>query len=214
MGKREKKLRSIITENGIGIRKNIDIPKLNKELFSGIPREELLSVYRKLGGVNEECHFGGRWDIVTDEYIIELDEELHFNDYRLTTLNSSLYNSLEKFPLKQYRVYCKKYKNSCLRAGAHLGKWTNPSSERMFGPAQQEGDLTGNGSPRWKQRAFYDFLKDISHMVTNIPVVRLSIYDVIACGGQKYALGYLLENGGTISEEAAVGIMELIKKRL
>ena len=84
----------------------------------------------------------------------------------------------------------------------------------MFGPAQQNGDLIGYGSPRWKQRAFYNYLKDISYLATNIPVVRLSIYDSIDYRGRKYALGDLLESNHTISDDLAVVIQELIDKRL
>lgn len=88
------------------------------------------------------------------------------------------------------------------------------SCEKMFGPAQQKGCLIGNGSPRWKQRAFYDFFKDISCLVTKIPVVRLSVYDVIDFRGMKYTLGEFLESSFTTSVEATATIMELINQRL
>ncbi|MBS4023127.1 MAG: hypothetical protein KGZ79_12025 [Dethiobacter sp.] len=214
MGKKEKELVSILTKNGACKIGNMPIPALADRLLYGSLKEEVLDVYRKLGGIEGEYAFRGKWDIVTEKYIVELDEQLHFNDYRLTTLESPLYDAIKKFPLEAYREYCRRYKENCLRAGSNGGKWTNASCEKMFGPAQQNGDLTGYGSPRWKQRAFYDYLKDISYLATNIPVVRLSIYDSIDYRGRKYALGDLLESNHTISDDLAVVIQELIDMRL
>lgn len=31
--------------------------------------------------------------------------------------------------------------------------------------------------PRWRQRAFNDFLKDVNSVIRNKPVIRVSIYD-------------------------------------
>lgn len=38
------------------------------------------------------------------------------------------------------------------------------------------GCLNRAGSSRWKQRAFYDFLRDVTGLIKGIPVIRLSIY--------------------------------------
>ena len=38
------------------------------------------------------------------------------------------------------------------------------------------GCLDGAGSSRWRQRAFYDFLRDVTGLIKEIPVIRLSIY--------------------------------------
>jgi len=51
------------------------------------------------------------------------------------------------------------------------------SIEKMFIKSGLEGDLVGNGSSRWRQRAYYDFLKDIISSIRNIPIIRISIYD-------------------------------------
>lgn len=115
-----------------------------------------------------------------------MDEQLHFDRYRLMTLESPLYNEIKGFPLKEYRDYCIRCKENCLKSGSHGGRWSKRSCEEMFGVAQSEGDLNGNGSPRWKQIAFYDFIKDISYITTGIPVVRLSIYDVIDYEDREY----------------------------
>lgn len=126
--------------------------------------------------------------------IVELDEQLHFNRYRLKTLESSLYDLLPKFPREEYLNYCMRYEFECLKAGKYSRKWSNPSCDKMFGTANEQGNLDQNGSSRWKQRAFYDFIKDVSYLTTNIPVVRLSIYQNILIGDRSYSLGEALQN--------------------
>ena len=64
-----------------------------------------------------------------------------------------------------------------MKAGSYGGKWKNSSTDTQFKPSNEEGVLDGNGSSRWKQRAFYDFLKDVHGIVRGIPVIRISIYD-------------------------------------
>lgn len=50
-----------------------------------------------LGGIEEHYNYRGKVDLVFDNMIVELDEQLHFNRYRLKTLESSLYDLLPKF---------------------------------------------------------------------------------------------------------------------
>ena len=87
-----------------------------------------------------------------------------------------------------------RYEFECLKAGKYSRKWSNPSCDKMFGTANEQGNLDQNGSSRWKQRAFYDFIKDVSYLTTNIPVVRLSIYQNILIGDRSYSLGEALQN--------------------
>ncbi len=42
--------------------------------------------------------------------------------------------------------------------------------------SDDNGCLDGAGSSRWRQRAFYDFLRDVTGLIKEIPVIRLSIY--------------------------------------
>jgi hypothetical protein len=81
--------------------------------------------------------------------------------------------------LEIYREYCRRYEDRSLRAGSHGGKWTNQSCEKQFGAPNAEGDLSGNGAPRWKQRAFYDFVKDLSWQLIGVRVVRIAIWDKV-----------------------------------
>ena len=41
------------------------------------------------------------------------------------------------------------------------------------------GDINEIGSARWKQRAFYDYLKDVYRLIENKPVCRFSIYEIV-----------------------------------
>jgi len=51
------------------------------------------------------------------------------------------------------------------------------SSDRQFGQSGERYNLEGAGSSRWRQRAFYDYLKDVYSWVVNLPLIRISIYD-------------------------------------
>lgn len=55
------------------------------------------------------------------------------------------------------------------------------------------GELTGNGAPRWKQRAFYDFVKDLTPLLLDILVVRISIWDSLKISGTEYSVGEILD---------------------
>jgi hypothetical protein len=48
----------------------------------------------------------------------------------------------------------------------------------MFGPPGPAGVLDGFGSPRWKQRALYDAVKDIAALHSpTLQLCRLSVWD-------------------------------------
>ena len=52
-----------------------------------------------------------------------------------------------------------------------------------------------NGSPRWKQRAFYDYLRDVVALVNRIPLIRISVYDRVITDCQINTVGSILMNG-------------------
>ena len=142
---------------------------LSSEFYS-----EVESMYKELGGILGEPPLTfGSWDISTPEFILELDEENHFNRYRLQTLNSSIYQMINGFRLDEYMRFCTLYEYSCRK---HGGFWKNNSSEKLFVKSDDNGCLDGAGSSRWRQRAFYDFLRDVTGLIKEIPVIRLSIY--------------------------------------
>lgn len=140
--------------------------------------DNIFQTYSALGGQLSEppTKFGG-WDVSTNSFIIELDEERHFNRYRLTTLQSPFYKTHKYFSNEDYQQYCKHKESLCLQAACWGKNWKNNSTEKQFSRSNIEGVLTGSGSSRWKQRAYYDFLKDIASKIIGVPILRLSIYD-------------------------------------
>jgi hypothetical protein len=168
-------------------------------------------MYRALGGVLDTFPLNlRRWDIEFDGFAVELDEQLHFNRYRAETLRADVYAELPAFPLASYQSYCSDREEACLRAGCHGGKWMSSSSERQFGPSPPRGDLDGRGPARWRQRAFYDFVKDLSPLVIQVPVVRVSIWDEIEVEGKVRTVGEELTRP---SRDGASAIIKLINQR-
>ncbi|MBI9037707.1 MAG: hypothetical protein JEY97_06195 [Bacteroidales bacterium] len=188
---RETNLSNLISkEYGLStIKKKFKVNELYKSQIS-----ELIKVYQSLGGILKvvPVRFGS-WDIITESFIIELDEEQHFNRYRKITLGSSIYEDYKHFDVEKYKEYCEKKESVCLKKAGYGGYWKNNSTEKQFGLAAEKGDFSGNGSPRWKQRAFYDFCRDFYSIVCDIPVYRFSIYDEIVENGHAIEFGKALE---------------------
>lgn len=178
MGQREESLNSYLVlkfgKNKYSKPKQIDF--FNSEFHS-----EIDTIYRKLGGILPEYPTNYRgFDIQCNDFIVELDEERHFNRYRLLTLGSTFYkeNNLY-FGLSSYTTLCKIKETECLNAAGWSGNWENNSTYRQFGESDPEGILGKLGSSRWKQRAFYDFLRDVSAIIMKIPIIRISIWETI-----------------------------------
>jgi hypothetical protein len=115
-----------------------------------------------------------------DYLMIELDEELHFNPYREETLKRAVYKRafLSKFPSNAYIGYCSSHKGACLKRGSFGNYWSTNASEVQFNKPSSPGNLVGVGSPRWKQRAIYDLIKDAAPgFIDNICVSRISVWD-------------------------------------
>ena len=159
--------------------KGIPEPTPRLEDLCAESQAETLRLYRALGGqIESPALRPGAWDIRVDGVLIELDEELHFNRYRLVTLHSVSYERLVWFPADAYQMLCQEYETDCLANGRSQKRWMNDSTERHFGPSSARGDLSGNGSSRWKQRALYDFMKDVSVLRSEAPALaRISIWE-------------------------------------
>lgn len=172
MAKKENFLSSIcyrLYGRGMHVKPSLDQIK-DSNIFN-----EVCKVYTDLGGILDLPPVNpGKWDIDMEKCIIELDEENHFNRYRLITLESPIYENYANFDVENYRKYCKSYDKKC---PISQKRWSNPSSDKQFGESGVNGDFSGNGPSRWKQRAFYDFIKDVYSIITGIPVIRISIYD-------------------------------------
>jgi hypothetical protein len=164
----------------------------------------MLGLFKALGGSDEPPRpRPGTWDLAFHgDLVVELDEELHFNRYRAQTLCSSLAQNL---PWRaDYLRYCRDEEPACISAGSWGKRWTNDSCVRMFGPAGRPGDLPGAGAPRWKQRAFYDAIKDTVVLTScALRLSRVAVYDVV--DGQQ--LGTVLE-GATVDASAVRALVE------
>jgi hypothetical protein len=182
LGAKQRLLAKLLAEVGVVTEGQVAFPNYRQVAESEL-KDEVDRVYHALGGKLAECpvNFKG-WDIEFDGVAVELDEERHFNLYRALTLRSEVYSQLPAFPLQLYRAYCTQYQSECLAAGDWRGNWTNARCEKQFGMASTPGSLDDYGAPRWKQRAFYDFVKDLSPLLIGVPVVRISIWDTLADG--------------------------------
>ena len=137
-----------------------------------------IEMYRQLGGVQAQPRLApGKWDLSFQDLVVELDEELHFNRYRLATLSPGWGDALPWSG--DYREFCSAHESSCVSAGSWGKRWTTASTERQFGPAGAPKDLTGPGAPRWKQRALYDSMKDELAASGGVQLARLSVHDTV-----------------------------------
>jgi hypothetical protein len=161
--------------------KEIETPPPRLANLTDSAASQVLGVYHELGGKQEAPALRpGSWDVVVDGILVELDEQLHFNRYRALTLTVPSYEQLPRFPLAGYRAFCATKEQACLKAGAGQGRWMNDSTEAHFGPSGARGDFTGRGSSRWKQRALYDLMKDLTQLdVGARPLARIAIWDAI-----------------------------------
>jgi hypothetical protein len=212
MGVMEQNLRFILSKKQYQIEnRQIRFP-IYDDIAKSRYKEEILGIYKLLSGINYEFPLNLRkWDLEVDEIAVELDEYLHFNRYRALTLKSDIYNILKRFPLKEYSEYCIKYEGDCLDVGNWGGKWSNSSCEKQFGSPSSKGDLSGNGAPRWKQRAFYDFVKDISPLIIGVSVARISIWDTITLNDRKLFVKDILNENVV---EAGTELYKLLRKRV
>lgn len=178
MQKQKERFLKAIIEELVGYPSNYSHPKLSQfEIeYSGLDNE-VMSIYKKLGGTQYEYPINYTWDIKYPDFCIELDEQLHFNRYRLTTLESEIYSNYKYFSIDNYKSYCQLYEDKCLASGKYGHKWKSKSSEKFFLNSSPDGIIEGNGSSRWRQRAFNDFLKDINSIIRNKPIIRIAIYD-------------------------------------
>ena len=172
-GRRARALRRILTEAGL-LPTSGQLPRPTGMAHRG----ELLDLYRDLGGLLDAPVWRpGGWDLVFEgALVVELDEQLHFNRYRTRTLETSWTEGLPW--ADAYKSYCVEHEAYCLRDGCSQQRWSNSSCARNFagGPP---GDLDA-GAPRWKQRAFYDAMKDAAIATgSELSMARVSIYDTV-----------------------------------
>ncbi len=184
---RQKELARILAESKFVIHYPVF---LNKSVFYSSSYHNVISdVYKSLGGVLHEypTNFGS-FDIILDNCDIELDEENHFNRYRRITLEAPIYQNNKYVPAELYKLYCVDFEHKGGRTGNF---WSSPSCETQFGKSTVVNDFSGNGPARWKQRAFYDFLKDVYSFLQDKSVFRISTYE----SAGKSSINSILKRG-------------------
>lgn len=166
----------------------------------------VLGIYRDLGGtLTSPILRPGGWDIPTaGGLIVELDEEQHFNRYRVTTLQADWTSVLPW--ADEYRTYGVDHEKTALKSHSSGGFWQSDGSMAQYGPAAPRGDLDGAGSPRWKQRALYDAMRDASAAAGIVTLARLSVYDIVG----NARLGDALSGRGHLDAGA---LLDLIARR-
>jgi hypothetical protein len=213
LGKKEEALRQLLGGQADVQAQRIARPS-REDILASRYLHLVVDMYRRLGGVLEDFQLNLRsWDMNIGNVAVELDEQLHFNRFRLETLKSEVYAELPQFPLGAYQGFCARHEQACIRAGKHGGKWTSVSSENQFGLSPSRGDFFGAGPARWRQRAFYDFVKDLSPLIIGIPVVRLAVWDEVLAGGRLVQLVQLERLLSERSSEARAGIFALVQAR-
>lgn len=210
MGKREDQFNKSLAAAGyevldVAVRKGEGTARTH-DLPSTV-RAEIVNLYRELGGVLDIQDFkSGKWDIVCkDGLTFEVDEDLHFNEYRAATFRGSWASQL---PWREsYMNFSARFREKCLGAGGYGGKWQNPSTDKMFGGSDPAKTFTNLGSSRWKQRALYDSVKDAYAIYTSgASLVRISIHDEI----DGVNVGLALNKGHTLNPD---GLRTLIEQR-
>jgi len=210
LGKKEEALRQLLGGQGGVHAQRIAWP-IREDVLASRYFKLVVDMYRRLGAVLEDFPLNLRsWDMNLGNIAVEFDEQLHFNRFRAETLTSGVYAELPQFPLAAYQGFCARHEQACIRAGKHGGKWTSESSEKQFGPSPSRGDLSGAGPARWRQRAFYDFVKDLSPLIIGVPVVRLAIWDEVLVNGRSVQFERLLSE---TSSEARADVVALVQAR-
>lgn len=164
-----------------------------KHLEKSVLKDEVLRIYRELGGLNEIPTIQVKgYDIELENTIIMLDDEEHFNRYRSITLRSDIYSQYTGFQVEKYRSYCRTYERDCLKSCSYGKEWEDLQSVKEFGKAGEKGDLFYEGSPVWKFRAFQDFLVDISSLIFKFSLVRVSVWDNLLINNKMYKINDIL----------------------
>ena len=205
-GARANALQALLVQAGYRpTERHVSSPRIDG--LSSEVRVRVMNLYRALGGTGVSVQLRpGAWDLLFEGgLIVELDEELHFNRYRATTLEPAW---AARLPWRDdYLKFSTEHEAACLAAAQWGKRWTSPSCERLFGPADPPGTFGAGGAPRWKQRALYDAMKDAAAL--DFPQTRLArLATLDAADGVQ--LGTALEGRARLDPHA---FHELLMKR-
>lgn len=181
-------------------------PRATTEWLPANVRRSLEAVYMGFGGRRAgNALLAGPWDFVfAGNLHLELDGSRRFNRYRAATLESEWARRLPW--AAAYREYCVRHEDNCLADGGTAADgWTSAAAEAMFGPAGEPGNLTGAGSPQWKQDALYAAVQDACGLLgEGVRLARISIYDTVA----GVSLAEALSGKAGLDREDLLGFIE------
>ena len=217
MGQRQKRLAELLLIGGATFVDNHHRRPALTDIRDTFLEPHVMKVYKSLGGLESLPKVSpGAWDLILDCGVVELDEELHFNRYRLQTLQSPLYDRLHNFPTSVYSAFSMQFEAACFSSGKFGGKWTNASAEVQFGFADSRPCVHTMMSPRWKQRAFYDFINDLTPMVLRFNLSRISVWDSVVFSNMKRSVRDVLMANLSLEESQGWGrtLLTLVTSRM
>lgn len=146
-------------------------------------RSRLTSLVKRLG--SDDCI-----DVDGRSFVVEYDEVLHFSTFRKATLESPIYSEIKVgFDRSAYLAVCGTFPMPEGSGRAH-----NRSAHEQFRCPTSPGEC------RHRQRAFYDFLKDVilgSNLSGSPGLIRISDRTDFVSGRTPGELAQLrLEEGG------------------
>lgn len=153
---------------------------LRMDMLPTEAQARVMHIYRALGGIQERPTLTPTsWDCaLAGGLVVELDELQHFNRYRARTLE---YAWALQIPWRAaYLGFCAIHESACIQTKASSKFWSTPKTELMFGTPSASKSLDGVGSPRWKQRALYDAMRDLAALNGVVKLARVSIFDDIS----------------------------------
>ncbi len=155
--------------------------------------EAINEVYKDLGGRDNWKEIAPRmFDIELRKHAIILDTDIDFNRYRTKTLRSEVYDK-NNISTEKIRRYNRTYEKECLKVASHGENWTNNFAEKHFGKSNDNGELNGEGSAKWKYMAFKNYLTDLTPLTKReYNYCRLSIYDTLMINEKLTPLKTLL----------------------
>lgn len=209
MNPKQKLLQQILEEEFRveSLHASFDYSKLSNEHL-----EDVTHIYHLLEGKNDKLPQPMlSFELLIDRRIIELDEQLYFNRYRLKTFRANLYQQMDTFPVDKYKRFCRTYEKECIKSGLQEGIWSSYESEIHFGKPSEPGDFFANGSPGWKWIAFRELLKDLFAIVHQYKLIRISIYENLLYKGQLMQIGQLMESRNPDNKPI---IKKFLEKRL
>ncbi len=170
------------------------IIEVNRKLLDQKARQLLTDTYKILEGKGDFVILDRlKFDFKIDRYLFLYDDAVHFNRYRLNTFKSEIYGTFH-FPwVESYKRLCRTFERECHKAGVHERVWNGPPvAARCFGPSEDFGDLSQNGSAGWKLNAYNDAQYDLLSRLHGYRIIRIPMYENLMTGGSLKKIDQLL----------------------